>query len=126
MLKALIFWTRRKKFTLLDMVTNLLLLELITRVFVCVCAHACVYFCMHPGFFLSLVYWFIYKCAHESLSSKELGSSLRHFVLIQDLANLLNAPVVFSHNDLLSGNLMLNEKEGKSCYHVFIVTTFKY
>lgn len=32
--------------------------------------------------------------------------------LRQDLTGLLNAPVVFAHNDLLSGNLMLNEDEG--------------
>lgn len=30
----------------------------------------------------------------------------------QELTGLFNAPVVFAHNDLLSGNIMLNEKEG--------------
>lgn len=35
-------------------------------------------------------------------------------IIEQELTSLLNAPVVFAHNDLLSGNLMLNEEEGKS------------
>lgn len=30
----------------------------------------------------------------------------------QELTSHLNAPVVYAHNDLLSGNLMLNEEEG--------------
>lgn len=30
----------------------------------------------------------------------------------QELTGLLNAPVVFAHNDLLSGNLMFNDEEG--------------
>jgi thiamine kinase-like enzyme len=30
----------------------------------------------------------------------------------QELTDLLNAPVVFAHNDLLSGNLMFNDEEG--------------
>lgn len=33
-------------------------------------------------------------------------------IIEQELTDKLNAPVVFSHNDLLSGNLMLNEDEG--------------
>jgi thiamine kinase-like enzyme len=31
----------------------------------------------------------------------------------QEFTGLLNAPVVFAHNDLLSGNFMLNDEEGK-------------
>ena len=30
----------------------------------------------------------------------------------QELTGRLDAPVVFAHNDLLSGNLMLNDDEG--------------
>jgi ethanolamine kinase len=30
----------------------------------------------------------------------------------QELTGLLNAPVVFAHNDLLSGNIMVNDEEG--------------
>lgn len=33
-------------------------------------------------------------------------------IMEQELTGLFNAPVVFAHNDLLSGNIMLNEKEG--------------
>lgn len=33
-------------------------------------------------------------------------------ILGQDLTGRLDAPVVFAHNDLLSGNLMLNDDEG--------------
>lgn len=32
----------------------------------------------------------------------------------QELTGLLNSPIVFSHNDLLSGNLMLNDEQGIS------------
>lgn len=32
----------------------------------------------------------------------------------QELAGHLNAPVVFSHNDLLSGNIMVNDEQGKT------------
>lgn len=39
-------------------------------------------------------------------------------ILRQDLTGLLNAPVVFAHNDLLSGNLMLNENEGIHVLHL--------
>jgi ethanolamine kinase len=31
----------------------------------------------------------------------------------QEFTGLLNAPVVFAHNDLLSGNFMLNDEEEK-------------
>ena len=33
-------------------------------------------------------------------------------IMKQELTSQLNAPVVFSHNDLLSGNIMVNEEEG--------------
>lgn len=33
-------------------------------------------------------------------------------IMKQELAGLLNAPVVFAHNDLLCGNLMVNDEEG--------------
>lgn len=32
----------------------------------------------------------------------------------QELAGLLNAPLVFAHNDLLSGNIMVNDEQGKT------------
>lgn len=34
-------------------------------------------------------------------------------VMEQELAGHLNAPVVFAHNDLLSGNIMVNDEKGK-------------
>ena len=37
----------------------------------------------------------------------------------QELTDRLNAPVVFAHNDLLSGNLMHNEEEGKWFFSFF-------
>lgn len=33
-------------------------------------------------------------------------------IMGQELTGCLNAPVVFAHNDLLSGNLMFNDDEG--------------
>lgn len=33
-------------------------------------------------------------------------------IIEQELTGLLNSPVVFAHNDLLSGNLMLNDDKG--------------
>lgn len=33
-------------------------------------------------------------------------------IMEQELTSFFNAPVVFSHNDLLSGNIMVNDEEG--------------
>lgn len=46
----------------------------------------------------------------------------RRAILEQELTDRLNAPVVFAHNDLLSGNLMLNEEKGTCdlAFRVFI------
>lgn len=33
-------------------------------------------------------------------------------ILQQGLSDRLNSPVVFAHNDLLSGNIMINNEEG--------------
>lgn len=45
---------------------------------------------------------------YETILFKEVYNEV---VEIKELTDLLNAPVVFAHNDLLSGNLMLNEDE---------------
>lgn len=45
---------------------------------------------------------------------------------LKDLTDLLNAPVVFAHNDLLSGNLMLNEDEGKLYFIDFEYGSYSY
>lgn len=44
---------------------------------------------------------------------KDFISLYGHLLIMkQELTGLLNAPVVFAHNDLLSGNLMFNDEEG--------------
>ncbi|KAJ6331291.1 hypothetical protein OIU76_009799 [Salix suchowensis] len=45
---------------------------------------------------------------YETILFKEVYNEV---VEIKELTDLLNAPVVFAHNDLLSGNLMLNDDE---------------
>ncbi|KAE9462723.1 hypothetical protein C3L33_05361, partial [Rhododendron williamsianum] len=45
--------------------------------------------------------------------SYRLTSGEIYFVYGQELTGCLDAPVVFAHNDLLSGNLMLNDEEEK-------------
>ncbi|KAH9330389.1 hypothetical protein KI387_002497, partial [Taxus chinensis] len=45
---------------------------------------------------------------YASISFNELREEAN---ALKDVTDSLNAPVVFAHNDLLSGNLMLNEKE---------------
>ncbi|XP_021741705.1 probable ethanolamine kinase [Chenopodium quinoa] len=47
---------------------------------------------------------------YQTISFEELQSEVNE---LKALTDCLDAPVVFSHNDLLSGNLMLNEEEGK-------------
>ncbi|CAI9261996.1 unnamed protein product [Lactuca saligna] len=47
---------------------------------------------------------------YSTISFKEVHTEI---IKLKELTGLLNAPVVFSHNDLLSGNLMLNEDEEK-------------
>ncbi|CAK7343260.1 unnamed protein product [Dovyalis caffra] len=47
---------------------------------------------------------------YETILFKEVYNEV---VEIKELTGLLNAPVVFAHNDLLSGNLMLNDDEDK-------------
>ncbi|GJS41834.1 probable ethanolamine kinase [Tanacetum coccineum] len=44
------------------------------------------------------------------VSVKEEDENMVH---VTELTGHLNAPVVFAHNDLLSGNLMLNDDESK-------------
>lgn len=45
---------------------------------------------------------------YETISFEEL---YKEIIELREFTGLLNAPVVFAHNDLLSGNLMLNEEE---------------
>ncbi|XP_022926290.1 probable ethanolamine kinase isoform X1 [Cucurbita moschata] len=45
---------------------------------------------------------------YDTISFKEIHNEVLE---IKELTSLLNSPVVFAHNDLLSGNIMLNEEE---------------
>lgn len=47
---------------------------------------------------------------YQTISFKEIQNEVSE---LKALTDCLDAPVVFSHNDLLSGNFMLNEEEGK-------------
>ncbi|XP_074281050.1 putative ethanolamine kinase [Silene latifolia] len=47
---------------------------------------------------------------YETISFEEVQSEVTE---LKALTEGLHAPVVFSHNDLLSGNIMVNEEEGK-------------
>ncbi|KAL8152577.1 hypothetical protein V2J09_010337 [Rumex salicifolius] len=47
---------------------------------------------------------------YDSISFKEIDVEINE---LKELTRQINSPVVFSHNDLLSGNLMLNEEHGK-------------
>ncbi|KAF9598380.1 hypothetical protein IFM89_027332 [Coptis chinensis] len=48
---------------------------------------------------------------YETISFEEVRDAVSE---LKDLTAILNAPVVFAHNDLLSGNLMRNEDEGRN------------
>ncbi|KAJ9163121.1 hypothetical protein P3X46_022824 [Hevea brasiliensis] len=60
---------------------------------------------------------------YETISFKEVYNEV---VEIKELTGCLNAPVVFSHNDLLSGNLMLNEDEDKLYFIDFEYGSYSY
>ncbi|KHG30539.1 putative ethanolamine kinase A [Gossypium arboreum] len=49
---------------------------------------------------------------YETISFKEVHEEVTQ---LKELTDRLNAPVVFSHNDLLSGNLMLDDEHGYEC-----------
>lgn len=63
------------------------------------------------------------QATFETISFPELHEEVNG---LKDLSNLLNAPVVFSHNDLLSGNLMLNESEEKLYFIDFEYGSYSY
>nr|XP_025701696.1 probable ethanolamine kinase isoform X2 [Arachis hypogaea] len=48
--------------------------------------------------------------AYDTISFKEVHNEI---VELQELTDCLNSPVIFSHNDLLSGNIMVNAEEDK-------------
>ncbi|KAK2966293.1 hypothetical protein RJ640_018104 [Escallonia rubra] len=60
---------------------------------------------------------------YETISFEEVHSEL---VELKELTGHLDAPVVFAHNDLLSGNLMLNEDEEKLYFIDFEYGSYNY
>ncbi|XP_043703118.1 probable ethanolamine kinase isoform X2 [Telopea speciosissima] len=60
---------------------------------------------------------------YDTISFEEVGNAV---VELKDLTDLFNAPVVFAHNDLLSGNLMLNEDEEKLYFIDFEYGSYSY
>ncbi|XP_068648646.1 probable ethanolamine kinase [Aristolochia californica] len=50
----------------------------------------------------------------------------KEFMELKVLTDLLDAPVVYAHNDLLSGNLMLNDDEGKLYFIDFEYGSYSY
>ncbi|XP_023536613.1 probable ethanolamine kinase isoform X2 [Cucurbita pepo subsp. pepo] len=63
------------------------------------------------------------QCIFDSISFTEIHNEILE---IKELTSLLNAPVVFSHNDLLSGNLMLNEEEERLYFIDFEYGSYNY
>ncbi|KAK1282636.1 hypothetical protein QJS10_CPB22g01152 [Acorus calamus] len=63
------------------------------------------------------------QAKYETISFKEIHGTITE---LKDLTDLLNAPVVFAHNDLLSGNLMLNEYEDKLYFIDFEYGSYSY
>ncbi|XP_059637985.1 probable ethanolamine kinase [Cornus florida] len=60
---------------------------------------------------------------YETVSFKEVHTEVME---LKELTSLLNAPVVFAHNDLLSGNLMLNDDEEKLYFIDFEYGSYNY
>ncbi|KAK9130733.1 hypothetical protein Sjap_011220 [Stephania japonica] len=60
---------------------------------------------------------------YEMISFEEVHDAVTH---LKNLTDLLDAPVVFSHNDLLAGNLMLSEDEEQLHFIDFEYGSFSY
>ncbi|XP_066394375.1 probable ethanolamine kinase isoform X2 [Miscanthus floridulus] len=60
---------------------------------------------------------------YENISFREIQDEVQE---LKDLLDILNAPVVYAHNDLLSGNLMLNDLEGKLYFIDFEYGSYSY
>jgi ethanolamine kinase len=60
---------------------------------------------------------------YETISFREIQDEIKE---LKDLADLLHAPVVYAHNDLLSGNLMLNDLEDKLYFIDFEYGSYSY
>ncbi|KAF6152726.1 hypothetical protein GIB67_021386 [Kingdonia uniflora] len=60
---------------------------------------------------------------YEMISFDEVSEAVTQ---LKDLTDLLKAPVVFAHNDLLSGNLMVNDDEEKLYFIDFEYGSYSY
>ncbi|XP_062199169.1 probable ethanolamine kinase [Phragmites australis] len=60
---------------------------------------------------------------YETIPFREIQDEVKE---LKDLSDLLHAPVVYAHNDLLSGNLMLNDLEGKLYFIDFEYGSYSY
>ncbi|KAG6401613.1 hypothetical protein SASPL_138477 [Salvia splendens] len=61
---------------------------------------------------------------YEMVSFEEINKEINGLKVA--MADRFNAPVVYCHNDLLSGNLMLNENEGKLYFIDFEYGSYSY
>ncbi|KAI4344113.1 hypothetical protein L6164_011381 [Bauhinia variegata] len=60
---------------------------------------------------------------YEKLSFKEVHDEIME---LKELTGRLNSPVVFAHNDLLSGNIMINDEEGKLYFIDYEYASYNY
>ncbi|KAI9192650.1 hypothetical protein LWI28_026007 [Acer negundo] len=60
---------------------------------------------------------------YEAISFKEVHKEI---VELKELAGHLNSPVVFAHNDLLSGNIMVNDEQEKLYFIDFEYGSYNY
>ncbi|GMN60886.1 hypothetical protein TIFTF001_029971 [Ficus carica] len=60
---------------------------------------------------------------YETIFFKEVHNEINE---LKELTDLFKAPVVFAHNDLLSGNIMLNEEEDKLYFIDFEYGSYNY
>ncbi|XP_021310093.1 probable ethanolamine kinase isoform X2 [Sorghum bicolor] len=60
---------------------------------------------------------------YEKISFREIQDEVQE---LKDLLDTMHAPVVYAHNDLLSGNLMLNDLEGKLYFIDFEYGSYSY
>ncbi|XP_004245179.1 probable ethanolamine kinase [Solanum lycopersicum] len=63
------------------------------------------------------------KIKYETILFPEVHNEI---IELKELTDRLNAPVVFAHNDLLSGNLMLNEEKEKLYFIDFEYGSYNY
>ncbi|KAF5725818.1 ethanolamine kinase isoform X1 [Tripterygium wilfordii] len=60
---------------------------------------------------------------YKKISFNEVNNEILE---LKELTGLLNSPVVFAHNDLLSGNIMVNDDEGKLYFIDFEYGSYNY